>query len=63
MNGIVVVIVFFNEEISLRLVKNFNVFKLNLSSNLSRLVYFIVLFSGLMRMISVLDLLKSLFNK
>lgn len=63
MNGIVVVIVFFNEEISLRLVKNFNVFKLNLSSNLSRSVYFIVLFSGLMRMISVLDLLKSLFNK
>lgn len=63
MNGIVVVIVFFNEEISLRLVKNFNVFKLNLSSNLSRLVYFIALFSGLMRMISVLDLLKSLFNK
>lgn len=63
MNGTVVVIVFFNEEISLRLVKNFNVFKLNLSSNLSRLVYFIALFSGLMRMISVLDLLKSLFNK
>lgn len=63
MNGIVVVIVFFNEEISLRLVKNFNVFKLNLSSNLLRLVYFIALFSGLMRMISVLDLLKSLFNK
>lgn len=63
MNGIVIVIVFFNEEISLRLVKNFNVFKLNLSSNLSRLVYFIALFSGLMRMISVLDLLKSLFNK
>lgn len=63
MNGIVVVIVFFNEEISLRLVKNFNVFKLNLSSNLSRLVYFIALFSGLMRMISVLDLLKLLFNK
>lgn len=63
MNGIVVVIVFFNEEISLRLVKNFNVFKLNLSSNLSRLVYFIALFSGLMRMISVLDFLKSLFNK
>lgn len=63
MNGIVVVIVFFYEEISLRLVKNFNVFKLNLSSNLSRLVYFIALFSGLMRMISVLDLLKSLFNK
>lgn len=63
MNGIVVVIVFFNEEISLRLVKNFNVFKFNLSSNLSWLVYFIALFSGLMRMISVLDLLKSLFNK
>lgn len=63
MNGIVVVIVFFNEEISLRLVKNFNVFKLNLSSNLSRLVYFIALFSGLMRMISALDLLKPLFNK